>query len=136
MTLSDILDSFHVKAVTGSTDVEIDSVCFDSRQAGPGSVFCALPGVKVDGNEFVEQALDAGTEAVISELPYPANTNKTWIEVDDAREAMGWASANLQGRPALEMPVVGVTGTNGKTTTSLLIHHLMQTALHLSLIHI
>lgn len=131
MKFTSILDSIHCLSVTGSTDdVEIDSVCFDSRKADSGSVFCALPGVQVDGNKFVSKAIESGARAIISEQSYPADNDAVWVQVKDAREAMGIAAANLYGRPALEMPVIGVTGTNGKTTTALLVHHLMQSALH------
>ncbi len=130
MKLSDLLQSIHVKALTGDTDREIDSLCFDSREAGEGSLFCALKGVDVDGHDYIPSAVEKGASAVIASKAYPADTDATWIEVGDTREAMALAAKNFYGDPSTEMPVVGITGTNGKTTTAFLTHHLMQASMH------
>ncbi len=129
MKLADLLDSIYVKSVSGSLDVEVTGVHFDSRQVEPGGVFCALIGQGVDGNSYIDSAIERGAVAIISSLPNPAEFMATWIEVGNAREAMGAASSNFYSHPSLEMPVVGITGTNGKTTTAYLVHHLMQTIL-------
>ena len=130
MNLSDVIDSIFVKSVSGTLDREITSICHDSRRVGEGSLFCALKGLDVDGHEFISKAVDAGAVAIIASEPFRAEYDVTWLQVPDTREAMALAARNFYGNPSLEMPVVGITGTNGKTTTAVLIHHLLQSVLH------
>lgn len=130
MLLSDAIESIPVRTVSGPLDREIASICYDSRAVGPGDVFCALPGVGRDGNDFVDAAVEKGAVAIVSEKPNPVAHDVTWLEVADARAAMGWIAANLNGHPSLAFPVVGVTGTNGKTTTSFLVHYLLEAVRH------
>lgn len=129
MKLEKVIDSIHVKSVTGSLDVEVTGVCYDSRSVVEGSVFFALEGAGLDGHDFIGSAVDKGAVAIFSEKPDPAEFPVPWIQVRDARAAMGLAAANLEGHPSLEFPVVGVTGTNGKTTTTYLVHYIFQTIL-------
>ncbi|MEM7600536.1 MAG: UDP-N-acetylmuramoyl-L-alanyl-D-glutamate--2,6-diaminopimelate ligase [Verrucomicrobiota bacterium] len=84
----------------------------------------------LDGNEFVPDAIERGAVAILSDQPYPANTDLTWLQVSDARLAMGLASASFYSNPSEDIPLVGVTGTNGKTTTVFLIHHLLKHTRH------
>lgn len=126
MKLSDALDSIPVTAVTGSTEVEVSDVVFDSREVKPGSVFCALKGLGSDGHHYLDQAIEAGAVAVLSEKSYPGTVGVTWVQVKSARSAMAQLAANVWGNPSREFPVIGVTGTNGKTTVTYLIHHLLQ----------
>lgn len=129
MKLSEVIDGIHVKSVAGTLETEVSGVFYDSRKVVPGGVFCALKGVGSDGNRYVETAVEKGAVAILSELPNPVRFTATWIQVGDARKAMAQAAANFEGRPSLEFPVVGVTGTNGKTTTAFLTHHLMTSVL-------
>lgn len=129
MKLADAIDSIPVKSLSGTLDVEVVSVRYDSRAVEPGDVFCALKGVAGDGHAFIDAAIEKGAVAIVSEQPYPADVVATWLHVHDARAAMGTMAANLEGNPSQEFPVVGVTGTNGKTTTTYLIHHLMTSIL-------
>ncbi len=129
MKLEQIIEKIPVKAVTGSLDIEVESLCLDSRNVEGAGLFFALKGVDADGHSFIGPALENGAVAVIAERSFPATTSATWIQVKDSREAMGQISANFYGNPSLEMPVVGITGTNGKTTTAFLVHHLMQATL-------
>ncbi|MFV1996214.1 MAG: Mur ligase domain-containing protein, partial [Verrucomicrobiales bacterium] len=130
MKLSDIINQIAVKSVSGALETEIAGVCYDSRRVEPGTLFCALAGEKVDGNDFVDTAARSGASAILSETPAPAECAVPWVQVADARGAMARAAANLHGNPSREFPVVGVTGTNGKTTTGFLLHHLMASSWH------
>jgi UDP-N-acetylmuramoyl-L-alanyl-D-glutamate--2,6-diaminopimelate ligase len=110
VTLPDALSSATVSAVT-----------YDSRQAGPGSVFVALRGQHADGTTFAREAASRGTVAVVSEAPAPADHRGAWIHVADARLALAALAAAFFQRPSHELTLVGITGTNGKTTTSYLL---------------
>lgn len=129
MKLSEIIEGIHVKSVAGTLETEVSGVFYDSRLVVPGGVFCALKGVGSDGNRFVEAAVANGAVAILSDQPNPVRFSATWVQVGDARQAMARAAANFEGHPSLEMPVVGITGTNGKTTTAFLLHHLMTSVL-------
>lgn len=129
MKLEDLIDGVSVKSVANRLDTEVADLCFDSRKAGPGSAFFALRGVDADGHDHIDSALEKGAVAVIAETPYPANTEAAWVQVKNSRRALALASANFHGDPSSGLPLVGVTGTNGKTTTALLVHHLLQSSL-------
>ncbi len=130
MTLDALIEGIHVRRLSGTLDREVSGPCFDSRQAMPDGVFFALKGAGRDGNQFIDAAVDQGAVAVVSEQPNPFRHAVTWIEVDDARLAMAKAAANFEGHPSHRLPVVAITGTNGKTTTACLVHHLLQSILH------
>ena len=119
MTIGELARLLPGSRVHGDPAVEPTSATHDSRHAGGGSLFVAIRGTSVDGNAFVEAALRKGAVAVASEgAPLPG---VPWIEVPDAREALALFSAALLGNPAERLRLVGVTGTNGKTTTTYLI---------------
>jgi UDP-N-acetylmuramyl-tripeptide synthetase len=112
--------------VTGDAAVEIASVTHDSRRAGPGALFVAIRGLATDGNDFVDAARRKGAVAIVSEQE--PRGEGPWVRVPDARRALALFSAAVLGDPARSLELVGVTGTNGKTTTSYLIDSLLRAA--------
>ncbi len=106
--------------VTGSAEVEVASVVYDSRQAGPDSLFVAIPGLAADGSAFIRSAIEKGARVIVSEQKF-ALDKVTHVQVADARSALALIAANFHGRPADHLSIVGVTGTSGKTTTTRMI---------------
>ncbi|MEO7508365.1 MAG: Mur ligase family protein, partial [Pyrinomonadaceae bacterium] len=106
--------------LSGDSSIVLTDVTHDSRQAGPGSLFVAIPGFQQDGCKFVNNAIDRGAEAILAEKPAPADFNGAWITVANAREALAQAAAEINHYPSRELKLVGITGTNGKTTTAYL----------------
>ncbi len=101
---------------------------YDSRRVQPGFLFFAFPGARVDGREFAQQAVDKGAIAVASELPAPEGFGGAWIEVEHGRQALALAARNFYGKPDERLKLTGVTGTNGKTTTTFLIDAVLRAA--------
>lgn len=126
MKLKEILTGIEVLACTASLEEEIGDIRYDSRAVCPGDLFVAVPGLAADGHRFIPMAKEHGAAAVICERP--PQTEMPYIQVKNARLALALASANYFGRPAERMKVIGVTGTNGKTTTTYLLKHLLEQA--------
>jgi UDP-N-acetylmuramoyl-L-alanyl-D-glutamate--2,6-diaminopimelate ligase len=103
-------------------------VTHDSRRVTPGAVFVALRGLKVDGAEFAQQAIAAGAAAIVSEREADGPAGVPWITVADARRALAHLAAEFNGHPSRQMRVVGITGTNGKTTTGYLVSAILEAA--------
>ncbi len=123
--LDKILEGIKIIYAEGDMQAEVTSVVFDSRKVVPGSLFVALKGTKTDGNQFINQAIDSGAIAIISsELPQERKQNITWIKVPDTAVALGQAASNFYGNPSSKFRLIGVTGTNGKTTIATLLYHL------------
>src|SRR5205823_7331740 len=115
--LGELLRTVAVKQVVGDPDVvDVDNVVHDSRSVTEGALFCCVSGATSDGHDFAPAAVDAGAVALLCERPLPLTV--TQAVVDDTRIAMGPIAAAFHGDPSLALDVVGVTGTNGKTTTT------------------
>ena len=130
MELAKMLAGVETLAVAGSLNVEVTGVAYDSRQVRPDGLFVAIHGEKLDGGNFIPQAIGAGAAAVLSERPPRPDARATWVQVRSARQALAQAAANFYGHPARTVKLIGVTGTNGKTTTTYLLESILRAAGH------
>jgi UDP-N-acetylmuramoyl-L-alanyl-D-glutamate--2,6-diaminopimelate ligase len=117
-----------VLATAGSLDVAVSRIVSDSRQASPGALFVAYRGIGVDGHRYIPDALARGAGAVVGEDLPPQRASTTYVQVPDGRAALGWLHAAWHGQPSLSMALVGVTGTDGKTTTANLLYSILAAA--------
>jgi UDP-N-acetylmuramoyl-L-alanyl-D-glutamate--2,6-diaminopimelate ligase len=117
----------HLQSVNGRTDVEIKDVQIDSRKISAGSLFIAVKGEKTDGHQFIDKAIESGASAVVTEtMPSSLKENVTYIQVSNSREATGYIAHNFYDEPSLKLKLVGVTGTNGKTTIATVLFNLFK----------
>jgi UDP-N-acetylmuramoyl-L-alanyl-D-glutamate--2,6-diaminopimelate ligase len=126
MKLADLVTRLPGAEISGDAEAEITAVTHDSRRSGPGSLFVGIRGLVTDGNDFALAARKKGAAAICSEQP--PRGEGTWLRVADAREALALLSAAVLGDPARSLDLIGVTGTNGKTTTSYLIEQALVAA--------
>ncbi len=125
--LKDILDKAGVLEVLGSVDIEIRSLKIDSRTVKPGCLYFAVKGTDTDGHQFIPDAVKSGAVAVVCEqIPEDPQGNVAFIRVSDSSYAKAVIASNFFGNPSSLLNLVGVTGTNGKTTTVTLLHQLFQ----------
>jgi UDP-N-acetylmuramoyl-L-alanyl-D-glutamate--2,6-diaminopimelate ligase len=125
MKIIDILEGIDVISVTGDVTASVSEIVFDSRKVSQGSLFVAVKGTSSDGHDFIQNAIDAGATAVICEdLPEITSKNVCLIRTADAAAALGNAASNFFGRPSTAFKLVGVTGTNGKTTIATLLYNM------------
>src|SRR4051794_21989830 len=119
MTLRDLVGE-------GAAEVEVSSLAYDNRAVEPGALFFCVRGFKADGHDFAPDAVDRGAAALVVERPL--NLGVPEVEVADARSAMAELAGRFYGSPTETLRVVGVTGTNGKTTTTFLIRAILEAA--------
>lgn len=130
LTLREVLKGVELRKPLNQTllDKHVAGLEFDSRQVGPGTLFFAFPGSRVDGRQFAKDALAAGACAIVSDLPEIGADGADWIEVMHGRQALAIAAANFYRHPDARIQFTGVTGTNGKTTTAYLIDAILRHA--------
>ena len=118
MKLSDVLVDISYEVVSGSEDILINDIKYDSRKVKPGDVFVAMVGFMVDGHDYIDIAIDNGASAIICERDIDVDKDVTVIRVNDCRSSLATISRTFFGYPDKEMTTIGITGTKGKTTTS------------------
>lgn len=127
MTLKDILYKVSIEAVEGSTFQSFTNLHFDSRQVGLNDIFVAIRGTSSDGHEYIKNAVDQGAIAIVcEEFPELKINGVTYIKVNDTREALAYMASNYYDNPSTKLKLIGVTGTNGKTTVTSLLFQLFQ----------
>ncbi|MDR0962442.1 MAG: Mur ligase domain-containing protein, partial [Mediterranea sp.] len=127
MQLSELLKAIVPVQVLGNKETDITGVCIDSRQVEKGSLFMAMRGTQTDGHAYIDAAINKGAVAVLcEELPAKPIESVTYIEVKDSEDAVGRVATTFYGNPTSKMELVGVTGTNGKTTIATLLYELFR----------
>ena len=127
--LKDILFGVQIEAIQGSTALTINTIQFDSRKVGEGDLFVAVKGEQADGHNFIEKAIAKGAAAIVcQEKPEGSDDSVVWISTQNSREALAILASNYYERPSAQLKLVGVTGTNGKTTVTSLLHRLFEKA--------
>ncbi len=126
--LREIVYKVALEGISGSTDMGVSHISTDSRNITQGDLYVAIKGTQVDGHQFIDQAIASGAQSVICEnLPENLKTGIVYIHVNDAREALGWAAANFYDNPSHQIKLIGITGTNGKTSIATLLFDLFNT---------
>ena len=127
MTLSSILKNVKPLNVVGNAEVQVTAVDIDSRQVGPGHLFVAIKGTQVDGHAFISKAVAQGAVAVLCEtMPAELPQGVTFVQVESTEDAVGPVATLFYGEPSKKLKLVGVTGTNGKTTIATLLYDMFR----------
>jgi UDP-N-acetylmuramoyl-L-alanyl-D-glutamate--2,6-diaminopimelate ligase len=124
--LTDILKGVEIIITLGLTDIEINSLQFDSRNVNDGDLFIAIKGTQVDGHSYIEKAIQSGSKVVICEILPEQKKGITYVQVNNSSEALGITASNFYHFPSSKLKLVGITGTNGKTTIASLLYELFQ----------
>lgn len=128
MTLKELLEGLETVEVTGDTSCEITGIVYDSRRVTPGTLFVALCGEKADGAAYIEDAIERGAAAVLSQTVCAAGGHFPCVQVIDARLALAKLAVRFYGYPAARLCTIGITGTNGKTTVSFMLREILKAA--------
>ena len=127
MLLTDIIKAIKVDEVVGTTACEIADIHIDSRRIAQGHLFVALRGTQVDGHQYIQAAIDKGAVAIVCEqLPDMLSEGVTYVRVPSSEEAVGPLATAFNGNPTDKVRLVGVTGTNGKTTIATLLYNMFR----------
>ncbi|MBW1873252.1 MAG: UDP-N-acetylmuramoyl-L-alanyl-D-glutamate--2,6-diaminopimelate ligase, partial [Deltaproteobacteria bacterium] len=122
--LQTLLQGIDVRRIAGDVCVPVSGIAYDSRQVNPGDLFVAIPGLEADGHQFIEQAAAQGAVAAVVSQPVEETRLKAIVEVDSTRRALAFLAANYFDHPSKDLSLIGITGTNGKTTLTYLLEQI------------
>ena len=129
MKIKDILTNCNLLEIVGEKDVDVADIAFDSRKVSQGTLFFAVKGTQVDGHDYIDGAIEKGASVIVCEkLPRKKADNVTYVKVDNSAYVLGVGASNFFGNPSEKLKLVGVTGTNGKTTIATLLYRLFTEA--------
>ena len=127
MKLNEVLKNITPIKIVGNDNVEITGVNIDSRRIKAGHLFVAIRGTQVDGHQFIDKAIELGADAVLcEELPEKLSGHVTYVQVESTEDAVGKVATLFYGNPSYKLKLVGVTGTNGKTTIATLLYNMFR----------
>ncbi len=127
MKLSELINKIEGITIKGNTDLKIEGIAFDSRKISKGYLFAAIPGTNADGHKFIPSAIENGAGVILCEhLPDNPDSDLTWIICNNSSQILGQIASGYYHNPSEKMKVIGVTGTNGKTTTATLLYRLFR----------
>ncbi len=126
MQLKELVKHLAVTRIEGPLDREFAGITYDSRRVTPGMIFVAIPGTQTDGHDYITTAIDRGAAAIICERNGFSSSRATKIKVHDSREALARAAASFYQHPSTKLRVIGITGTNGKTTVAFMVKQILE----------
>ena len=127
-TFAKLIEGLKIIGPARGLDIAISGVCYDSRRAEKGALFVCVPGTRTDGRNFVPEAIARGAVAIVSQTEMDLGPDTGFVRVSDSRAALAVIAANFFDRPGAKLELIGITGTNGKTTTSLLLESILRRA--------
>jgi UDP-N-acetylmuramoyl-L-alanyl-D-glutamate--2,6-diaminopimelate ligase len=128
MDLTSLMKDIPVLNRIGEQPAHVTAICYDSRKCRQGSLFVAIPGLLADGHAYIPEAIRNGARVIVHQQSLPAATDAQWIQVTDSRRALGMLGRNFYGHPSSRLCLVGVIGTNGKTTVTYLLESILKAA--------
>ncbi|GAA0177260.1 UDP-N-acetylmuramoyl-L-alanyl-D-glutamate--2,6-diaminopimelate ligase [Clostridium sediminicola] len=128
MILKEVLSDIEYKITNGSTEIEVNKIEYDSRKVEKGDIFICIKGFKVDGHDYIQNAIEKGASVIIAAKSSKVDEHITFITVEDTRKTLALVSANFYGNPSKKLKVIGITGTNGKTTSTFMIKAILEKA--------
>lgn len=128
MDISEVVKDLQLTSTKGALSGEVSSVCYNSRSCEENSLFVAVSGLSADGHNFIDDAIRRGARWIVHEKPFASSNHITSLQVPDSRRALGIAGRNFYGHPSSALCMIGVTGTNGKTTVTYLLESIIAAA--------